>query len=78
MNLLATRQGFCYGLGASPVGSSVTCHMGKTQHVPERERTPLLAAAGMKDCGYVPCTMSLVTHKCEHGIPVSVTDTCLA
>lgn len=57
-------------------GAVVTYRVGKTQHVPEREWTPLLAEAGTKGCGYVLCTMPLVTHKCKHGVPVSITDTC--
>lgn len=56
-------------------GALVTCHIGKTQHVPERELTPVLAEDGTKGYGYVPCTMPLVTHKCECGVPVSITDT---
>lgn len=50
-------------------GDMVTYCIGKIQHVPERERTPLLAEASTKGCGYIPCTMALVTHKWERGVP---------
>lgn len=74
MNLLETTRGFRYDLGISLRGAMVTCHMGKTQHVLEKEQTPLLAEAGTVGCGYVLCMMPLLTHKCERGVPV--TDTC--
>lgn len=57
-------------------GAVVTYHLGKTKNVLGREQILLLAEAGVEGCGYVPCTMPLVTHKCEHGVPVSITGTC--
>lgn len=74
MNLLETTQGFCYGLGISLEGPMVTCQIGKTQHVLEKEQTPVLAEAGTVGCGYMRCMMPLLAHKCECGVPV--TDTC--
>lgn len=57
-------------------GAVVTYRIQKTENVLGTEQILLLAGAGMEGCGYVPCTMPLVTHSCEHGVPVSVTDTC--
>lgn len=55
----------------------VTYRIGKTQNVLGSEQTLLLAEAGMEGCGYVLCTKPLIRHKCEHGVPVSIPDTCL-
>ncbi|KAI1238257.1 hypothetical protein IHE44_0012975 [Lamprotornis superbus] len=48
-----------------------TCHVGKTQHVLEKEQTPLLAEAGTVACGYILCMMPLLTHKsCSQALPM--------
>lgn len=60
--------------GISLQGAMVACHIGKTQHVLEKEQTPLLAEAGTVGCGYMLCMVLLLAHKCECGVPV--TDTC--
>lgn len=73
-DLLETTRGFCYGLGISLWGAMVTCHVRKTQHVLEKEQTPLLAEAGTVGCGYILYMMPLLTRECECGVPV--TDTC--